>query len=197
MGPKRGIEGIFSVFCLFHILLLSQNASAVGYISLTIQAEPSCVNINQSNEPVVIHCSLSYEGISVLPYAVYLDACFENGDVYLTQYEFVFHYPETIPFDAIVLIDPDTANDTQGNLVISGYSEEGGLQYGLFSVSRIINIYNYDPDYDEGKELSLAAPSQPSNEIIFYYGIPSLLFFLGVYLSFVRPRLLKYGKKRK
>jgi hypothetical protein len=82
-------------------------------------------------------------------------------------------------------------------LTIGGGAQEGGIQHNVNPVMQIIEIYNYDPDYEEGKELGMAVPSQPSNEIFFYYGLPSLLFLLGVYMSFVRPRMLKYGSKRK
>ena len=180
MSWMRKINGFFAIFAVMQLLLilLSQNVCAPGTISLTIHPVPPCVNINQSNDPVIMPCTITFDGYSALPYTVYVDAKCDVGEVYLTQNEFVFHYPETVPFDAIVMIDPNTANDTQGTLTIGGYCQEGGIQYNINPVSQIIQVLNYDPNYEEGKELDVAVPSQPSNDILFFYGFPSLLFRL-------------------
>jgi hypothetical protein len=199
MNWMRKIIGFLGLFGALQIsfLLFSQNVCAPGYISLSIQAEPPSININQSNEPVIMHCTISFDGVSVMPYTIYMNGTCDVGEVYLTQYQFVFHYPETIPFDAIIHIDPSTQNNTQGEFVLSGYYSEGGLQYTISPVGQIIEIYNYDPDHEEGKEIDHIYRPKQSHDFLFYCGLPSFLFFLGAYLSFIRPRMLKYGKKRK
>ena len=122
----------------------SSNVGAPGYITLTLPSEPPTVNINQSNEPLIMHCAVGFEGVSVLPYTIHMAASSDVGEVYLTQYQFVFHYPETIPFDAIIFIDPETENDTEGVISLSAYNEVGGVRQSLGTVMQIITVLNYD-----------------------------------------------------
>lgn len=193
MSGKKNIYWIFGIFCAVQVFLLisSSNGSAPGYITLSIQAKPPTVNINKSNEPLIMHCAVGFQGASVLPYTVHMDASSDVGEVYLTQYQFVFHYPETVPFDAIIFIDPETENDTEGQISLTPYYEEGGVRYSLGTVSQIITILNYDPDYIEENESKGFAGSEYSNDPIFLFAFPSLFIFLAVLIVIIRPRLKK------
>ena len=196
MRRKREINRVFGPFCAVLLVLFigSSNVCAPGYISLTIQPKPPTININQSNEPLVMHCAIGFDGVSVLPYTVYMEGSSDVGDVYLTQYQFVFHYPETIPFDAIIFIDPETANNTQGELVISGHNEEGGIVYNVNPVMQIFEVLNYDPnqtiEIETKKTMEPDFPLDP----LFLFGLPSLIVLFGVYVGVFKPRLSKKGK---
>jgi hypothetical protein len=193
MRNKGGKYRVLGIFCTAQVLLLiiSSNVAAPGYITISIQAQPPIVNINQSNEPLIMNCSLGYQGVSALPYTIYMDAYCDVGEVYLTQYQFVFHLPDTIPFDAIIFIDPETENDTQGVISLSAYYEAGGVRQSYGPVSQLIIVQNYDPTRIEENITPEFFGYEDSYEPIFIYVLPSLFIFLGVYVKVIRPKLRK------
>jgi hypothetical protein len=196
MIRRRKLNRVFGIFCAVQVVLfiVSSNVCAPGNIYLTIQPEPPTVNINQSNEPLIMGCTIHFEGVSVLPYTVYVDASCDVGEVYLTQYQFVFHYTETIPFDAIIFIDPETENNTQGELVLWGHNEEGGVVHNVNPVFQIIEVLNYDPNQTMEIESIRTTSSEYPWDPLFLFGLPSLLVLFGVYIGIVRPRLSKKEK---
>lgn len=189
-GDKYRVFGIFCTVQVF-LLIISSNVCAPGYITISIQAEPPVVNINQSNEPLTMNCSISYQGVSALPYIIYMSVSCDVGEVYLTQYQFIFHYPETIPFDAIIYIDPETENDTKGVFTLQAYYEKGALRSSLAPVSQIIIVQNYDPDYIEENISTKFFGSEDSDDPLFLFALPSLFIFLGIYVIIIRPKLRK------
>ena len=193
MRRKGDKYRIFGIFCVVQVFLLigSSNVGAPGYITLSIQPEPPTVNINQSNEPLTMNCAIGYQGVSALPDTIYMAASCDVGEVYLTQYQFVFHYPETIPFDAIIYIDPETENDTQGVFTLQAYYEKGALRSSLAPVSQIIIVHNYDPEHiEENESIKITGPEN-SIDPLFLFAFPSLFIFLGVYVKIIRPKLRK------
>lgn len=174
------------VFILIAAILLCSlpfigSASPITSITISLGGEVKTININQSNAPLIIHGSVGYEGISIRPVTITLEPYCDVGEVVLTQYEFVFHLPDTIPFDAFIYIAPETENDTVGTLTLNGYYSEGGIQQSINAVSQIFYVLNYGENETPSEKVELK-----KEEInLFLVGFPiylliSIIFILAV-----------------
>lgn len=133
------ISVIFLCSPVFHV-----SAAPIGTITLSLEAEVKEININQSSAPLVINGSIGYDGYSIKGVTITLDSACDVGEVTLTQYEFVFHFPDVIPFKAFIFIYPQTENDTTGMLTLNTRITEGGISSNVGGVAQIFLVLNYD-----------------------------------------------------
>ncbi len=144
MGFFRDWVVILTVAIFLCSMYLTDSVNAFGTVTISFEGEVKEININQSNAPLILHGSVGYDGISVRPVTITLAPYCDVGEATLSQYEFVFHLPDTIPFDAYIFISPETENDTMGMLTLNIIYTEGGIQYDAGSVSQIFLVLNYD-----------------------------------------------------
>lgn len=157
---------------------------AIGTITISLEAEVKKININQSSLPLILHGSVGYDGISVRPVTITLAPYCDVGEVTLSQYEFVFHLPDTIPFDAYIFINPETENDTMGMLILDMIYSEGGIQYDAGSVSQIFLVLNYDENETVKEQIKLN--SEHPNFLLL--GIPAVLISSGIIIVLDRRK---------
>ncbi len=181
MRFRRGKLFIIIVMILLLSPYFKASANPIGTISISLEGEVKEININQSDRPLIIHGSVGYEGVSVRPVTITLDPICDVGDVILTQYEFVFHVPDTIPFDALIFIYPETENDTVGTLILNSYFSVGVIQQNGNPVAQIFTVLNYD----ENEEIieSVIYRIEPQN--YFLIGIPALMSTIGTAIIFI------------
>lgn len=182
------MERVFFLIAVISLCSLpfTGSASPITVITIRLEAEVKTININQSNLPLIIHGSVGYEGISIRPVTITLEPFCDVGEVVLTQYEFVFHLPDTIPFDALIYITPETENDTLGTLTLNGYHSEGGIEQPINPVSQIFYVLNY------GENETLAEPFRPKWENLnsSLFSLPAIAIILGI-------AIVSIGKKMK
>ena len=143
---QRAVRTVLIVAGLFLLCLgwAGYPVRAPGTITIGFEAKPPEININESNRLLIMHGYVGYNGVSVRPFTIYLEPICDVGDAYLSRYEFVFHVPDSIPFDAFIFIFPDTENDTQGTITLKVSYSEGIIKQEAGSVSQIITVLNYN-----------------------------------------------------
>ncbi|MEE9151932.1 MAG: hypothetical protein V3U20_08895 [Thermoplasmata archaeon] len=187
-----------AIVIAFLILLCTINWSATALtngipdweLTIEIGFDKSAFNLSQSDEPVTFHGWVNYTGVSVIPLTVHLEPYSDLGDVFLSQYDFTFRLPDSIPFDGLNPIEPEWNSTITPALTISGYVQQGGLQTDIPSQSCIIPVYYYEEE--EGMNETDEPKEQEFDFLL--VAIPSYLLVSLIFISLVSWKTRKSSK---
>lgn len=195
---RYGGKGRVVLFAIL-ILLCSIIWSALAHsndipdIELTIEIvfDKSAYNLSRSDEPVTFHGWVNYTGVSVICFTLHLEPCSDLGDVFLSQYDFTFRLPESIPFDGINPIDDGYNSQATPVLTISGYVEEGGIRTSIAPTSWIIPVYYYE----EEEDLNETKEQKEQDINLFLVSIPGYLLISLIFISLTTWKIEKDKRK--
>jgi hypothetical protein len=158
-------------------------------LTIEVAFDPETLNLSEYPPAILFDGWVNFTGYTAVPVNVHLTPSSDLGCVYLSQYDFSFHTPESIPFNGLI------TNEIEGNfsfysLTFAGSVEQGGLQYGLSPSTTIIPVY-YLIEEDE----DIPEPPEPpkSDDFPYFLGLPPLIFCV-LYVVIIRPRMIKNGK---
>lgn len=191
----KGRTVLFAILILFCSIIWSVRARSkdIPDMELTIEIvlDKSAYNLSRSDEPVTFHGWVNYTGVSVIPLTVHLEVYSDIGEDFLSQYDFTFRLPDSIPFNGSnpIEIEMDWMDTPQ--LTISGYVQQRGLQYEIPPQSCIIPIYYYEEE--EGINETTEKKEEDLN--LFLVGIPGYLLASLLFISLATWKIEKDKKK--
>jgi hypothetical protein len=153
--------------------------------SLEIEFDEIAYNASQSRDPITFHGWLNWTGYSVREINVHLYGTCSLNDVYLSQYDFSFHLPQSIPFTGFIPIPQDLNSTKMVNIIFTAIAEQGATQ-SSGSVQASLIVRYWEPE-ENNVTVSLGSQSNPNYPLIF--GLPSLLLFFLVLLYFKMQKL--------
>jgi hypothetical protein len=184
---------MIAAFLLFSIFIIPE-ATASDFQEedggIEVVFDPETLNFTLEPAAILFDGWVNFTGYAVAPVTVHLSMSAEFGTVYLSQYDFVFHTPDSIPFDGLILLPFDFNYTFTNSMMITGTYE----QYGLLFPINPMTCFN-ESYYWEEEEAVPEYPKPPeSDEFPYFLGLPPLLFFV-LYVFIIRPWMTKNGKK--
>lgn len=181
------------VITLTFIALFSLFSSSFGEaddippreLTLEIVYEKSEFNLSRSREPITFDGWVNYTGYSAIPITIHLEAFSDLGDVFLSQYDFTFRIPDSIPFDGFIPIPIDWNFSSTPQMTFYGYVEQGGIQYDIGTVTYIIPVYYYD----EEATISEPIEKEEQNSSILWVTIIALLVLIKIFTVFMKRKI--------
>jgi hypothetical protein len=155
-------------------------------LTIEIEFDKDTLNLSQNTSSIIFFGWVIWNGYAALPLTVHLTAHSDIGDVFLSQYDFTFQTPDSIPFDGIITHQLESQPVATPQLTIGGTVEQGGLNYNLPPTSYLVPIYSYKEEEISPKE---AKEPENSHNYFILLGLPSLLFLFLVYFWVVRGKL--------
>jgi len=150
----------------------------------------SKLNFSKIENPFPFHGWVNYTEYAVRPLTIHLDPNSDIGDVYLSQYDFTFQLPDSIPFDGIICIEPENITLPTPTLIINGYVEQGMWRTSFPSISYIIPCTYYEENETEENETGEEFIEQrKENTNLFLIGIPILAVVSGIAVVLVKRKI--------
>lgn len=180
-----------AAFLLCSTLFYPDAASYEGLdedLTFDIVFNEETLNLSQNPPAVTFQGWVNFSDYVLAPITVHLSMSSDLGCVYLSQYDFTFQTPESIPYTGLITMEVDENSTQTFALDLHGTVEQAGIQYDMGSMSRIIPAYYWE----EEQEVVAPAKSEKAHDTLFIFALPFLLVFLGVYMTLIRPKLRKY-----
>lgn len=150
----------------------------------------SKLNLSQIEKPFPFHGWVNFTEYVVRPVTIHLDPYSDIGEVYLSQYDFTFQTPDSIPFDGIICIEPENITLPTPTLTITGYYEQGMWRTSINSISYIIPCTYYNENETEKNETVEGFIKQGGEDVNPYLiGIPILAVVSGIAAVLVKRRI--------
>lgn len=179
---------IITTILLFSLVnqTVSAKTSIIWEAELTIEIvfDKSEFNISQSREPITFHGWVNYTGISLIPFTIHLECQSDLGEVFLSQYEFTFRLPDSIPFEGFIPISPEWNYFTTPQMTISGYVEQGGIQYEMPPQTCLIPVHYYE----EVNSIDETIDLRENNDYSFLLEFLVLLVLFTIFIRLLRRR---------
>jgi len=138
------ITMILLLFLVNHTVSATTSILWEGELTIEIVFDKSEFNLSQSQETITFHGWVNYTGVSVIPFTIHLKCQSDLGEVFLSQYEFTFRLPDSIPFNGIIPIPLEGNFFATPQMTISGFIEQGGIQYEMPPQTYLIPVDYYE-----------------------------------------------------
>ncbi len=184
------------ILILYLLIFKSQGAGHriwESELTIEIMFDKSGFNLSQSNEPVTFHGLVNFTSISVIPLTLHLEPFSDLGDVFLSQYEFTFRLPDSIPFDGLIPIPPELNLTAIPQLTIHGYVEQGVLQSDIPPMSCIIPVYYYE----EEESINETKEPKEKGDALLLVSIPSCFVISIIFIILIYWRTMNNGRRSK
>ncbi len=181
------IAAVFFVCSLNLGNLIQAQDDPTGELTIELSLEESDINLSQNIEPYTFRGWVNWTGISVMPFTVHLIPTCDIGNVFLSQYDFTFQLPDSIPFDGLIVIEPEKITLATAVLTMNGYVDEGGLRYSMTPTSYILPIRFYKED----EPVYETVEHNDQDNVLLLRGITGLMMISVVAIVFTRRKMKK------